>query len=92
MFFYLSIYINDIQILRKMEMIGNFMIFESDEEFEDFCVAPYATLNKVKMEQATVLEIIQTFIKNVLKRANSLLLKTETQKYISGKRLQNVYR
>ena len=29
-----------------MEAIDNFILFESDEEFEDFCVAPYATIKQ----------------------------------------------
>jgi hypothetical protein len=30
----------------KMETIDNIIYFESDEEFEDFCVAPYATIKQ----------------------------------------------
>lgn len=29
-----------------METIDNIIYFESDEEFEDFCVAPYATIKQ----------------------------------------------
>lgn len=29
-----------------MEAIGNYILFESDEEFEDFCVAPYASIKQ----------------------------------------------
>ena len=29
-----------------METIGNYILFESDEEFEDFCVTPYASIKQ----------------------------------------------
>lgn len=37
-----------------METVDNFIYFESDEEFEDFCIAPYGVIEYININNGTI--------------------------------------
>jgi hypothetical protein len=63
-----------------MEKIDNIIYFESDEEFEDFCVAPYATIKQSEKGTSYCAGDYSDIYKECIKEGKQFVIKDRNSK------------
>lgn len=69
-----------------MEAIGNYILFESDEEFEDFCVAPYASIKQSDKGTNYCAGDYSDIYKECIKEGKQFVIKDRNSKVYKGSR------